>query len=154
MSAILSPRRVDVQAKAPERLPRRQARDRRVLFDDFLRGRAREEVEVEHAAEHPVLDERRVRVWRGQEQDVCARGGREEDAVRGRGRAASVAVLEVERVHAVSSRCQQGAIKMMGSADSFASIGSPTSRAQSVSREPLPVSARRMPELAMTSPSP
>jgi hypothetical protein len=65
----------EVEAKAPHRLPARRADDTRVLLDDRLRRRAREEVEVEDAAEHAVLDERDIRRRRGQKQNVGA-GGR------------------------------------------------------------------------------
>ena len=63
-----------MEPEAPHGLPRREADERAVLLDDLLRARAREEVEVERAADEAVLDERDVGRGRREEQDVRARG--------------------------------------------------------------------------------
>ena len=62
-----------METEPPGRLPSREAHQRAVLLNDRLRGRAREEVEVQHPADHPIFNERGVGAWRGQEEDISAR---------------------------------------------------------------------------------
>ena len=59
-----------MEPEAPCRLPRRTADQFGVLFDDLVRRRAREEVEVECAADRAVLDERDVGRRRREQEDV------------------------------------------------------------------------------------
>ena len=66
----------EVEAEAPERLPGREPDERAVLLDDFLWARAGEEVEVEHAADEAVLDERDGGGGRRLEERIRASGAR------------------------------------------------------------------------------
>ena len=63
----------ELEAEPPERLPGRQPDERAVLLDDVLRARAGEEVQVERAAEEPVLEDGDGRRGRCQEEGVRAR---------------------------------------------------------------------------------
>ena len=59
-----------VEAEAPQRLPRREPDQRAVLLDDRVRRGPREEVHVERAADEPVLDERDGGAGRGLQERV------------------------------------------------------------------------------------
>ena len=115
-----------VEAEAPQRLPRRQPDQRAVLLDDRVRRGPREEVHVERAADEPVLDERDGRAGWGLQERVRAGGAvgqrserdaracsnvedalEDEDTVRlRRARSRVVAVLQVEGMRAVPNRSQ------------------------------------------------
>lgn len=55
----------EMESKRPSWLPERLADQFTILFDDFLRGRSREEVEVKGASNESVLDERLLSRIRG-----------------------------------------------------------------------------------------
>ena len=63
-----------LETEAPHGLPRRETDERAVLLDDLLRARAREEVEVEGAADETVLDQRDVG-GRGRKEKNIGAGG-------------------------------------------------------------------------------
>ena len=166
-----------LEAEAPQRLPRGEPDERAVLCDDVLWARSGEEVQDERPSEDTVLDKGDGRGWRGKEQDVGASGaagrsvglrrkvgGRsqleQEHAVRSRlARLFVVAMLEIDRMRAVAAEFGSVLRRHRRSTRPymFSSIGSCLSRAHIVCTVPSPPrvpTSRRKPLLATTSPSP
>ena len=63
-----------MEPESPERLPSRLADERTVLLNDTFGLWSREEVEVEGATQHTILDERLVRGGWRRENNVGRRG--------------------------------------------------------------------------------